>query len=68
MAVKSLGIKEETVILLNRARSILQAKNPKKRYYDDDVVFTALTELIARRGKHAKKNRGRTKSGKPLIT
>lgn len=54
MADKSVGIKEETDILLNKARSILQAENPKKRYYDDDVIRTALNQLINKGGNNAK--------------
>ena len=64
MADKSIGIKEETNLLLNRARGVLQEENPNKRYYDDDVVFTALTHFLAGRGKHGKKgeNQRRAKS------
>jgi len=49
MATKNIGIKEETSILLNKARATLQKENPQKRYYDDDVVFYTLTEFLTRR-------------------
>lgn len=65
MGNKSIAIKEETQILLNRARAELQQENPNKRYYDDDVIFTALTELLSKRGvKHAKKDKLTTTGGK----
>lgn len=46
MTYKNIGIKEETVLLLNRSRAILQQRNPKKRFYDDEVIYTVLNEFL----------------------